>query len=323
MKAGGGKAAFRQPTLFTYTASEREKYDTIALNKFPFIDKWLIYSKSPIPNLPSFQTIFLKGSILDILSNESIRGHLQNGTAVLYNSCGNGDSIRGDRVSIDNGILRIDIFKHRFFQLPICKTNWQKLIKYQPHKKSGEYPRVYLEIPLSSPTSTASDKSLGDKEQIKIVQDNELNYIFRQVLQFESNEWILKLRCELGALDSFGDSIATKIHQKTVKFPSFQLTLEEDNDIYDFINFPFLASDLNNSEEAYLYEVEGNLNVGSLLSDVNILLVIGQSNDKGVVSFTDEQHPLNPILHEPASLFMIRPPCISSPEPLCYTLCYA
>ena len=323
MKSGGGKAAFRQPIVFTYRGSEREKYDTIALKKFPYIDKWLIYSKTPIGNINSFQTYLLKADILEILNNDSIRKHLQNGTANLYNLYGDRDSARGDRISIDNGILRVDIYRHRFFQLPICKANWRKLIKYQPHKKSGDYPRVYIEIPLSPPPPTDSGVEKKGDDRIKVIGDNEINYILGKALRFERNEWVLNLQTEDENFRSFGEPLITKFHQKTVNFPRCKLSLDEENALFDFLNFPFLPINANTDEDVYLYEVGRGLKVAPLLAREDTLLIVGQSSNCGVVSFTDEQYPLNPLLHESATLFMVRPPCIDSPEPLCYTLCYA
>ena len=321
MKAGGGKAAFRQPILFTYRENEREKYDSIALKKFPYIDKWLIYSKAPIQNLPFFHTFLLKANILEILRNDSIKKHLQEGTAILHINFGNKDSVRGDRISIDNGILRIDVYRHRFFQLPICRANWRKLIKYQPHKKSGDYPRVYIEIPLSPQSFSGSEKGEQVGDRIKVIGDGELDYIFGRALQFERNEWILKLQTKDFDFKYLGEPLTEKIHQKMVNFPHFKITLDEENTIFDFLNFPFLPS--NDGEEVYLYEVEGNLQISPLLTNRDILLIMGRSGENGVVSFVDEQHPLNPLLHEAATIFMIRPSCIDSPEPFCYTLCHA
>ena len=292
MKAGGGKAAFRQTFIFSYEAGKSEKYDAVALSKFPYIDKWMIYSQSQLPSELRTTSCLVQDTLWNILLGDS-KELLCSGKATLRLN----KDASGDNVSIDNGILRLDLYRHRFFELGLVKRHWSYICKWSPHKKTGDYPRMYLQIPLPA---FLEEKDVAERVCRVLLEKNP-----------DMTEWDLANGPEVTPV---------RLHMKSVVGPNDKVSLEDDQGIYDFVNsFSTIEGDGN----IYAYKVEGALeNASFILNDPNVLLVEGRSSGKAVVSYVDEQHPLVPSrLHEPARIYFIRPQCVQ--EGRCVTLCYA
>lgn len=300
MKAGGGKAAFRQTFLFAYDPQHCQKYDSIALKKFPYISKWFIYSSTQLPTTVSaFGKSTLENVSLWSILNGEHRADLVSGRASICAA----SSATGDNVSIDNGTLRLDTYRHRFFELGLVKRHWQSFCKWSPHKKTGEYPRMYLQIPLAA--------FLGEPDVAE--------RLCRVLL--EKNPQMLNWYLFNHSNPTTNQAIAPRVHMKSVSKNGGKVSLDDDQSIYQFVN-SFSEDHAMEKENVYLYEVEGLVLDSSILEDPNVLMIEGSSCENAVVSYTDQQHPLTPsILHEPARIFLIRPQCVE--EGRCVTLCYA
>lgn len=252
MKAGGGKAAFRQAELFAFDTEERERYDRIAVSKVLYPQTVEVFSTEPV----HFEYINRARSVFHGRLSELISRYASTCQAVLA-------ECRDESASIDNGKLRLDMYDHRWFQLGLSWTT--RHITY--NSRTGEYPRRYIEIDLATV-----------KEEYWPTLKAALDRFMPQSLPW--------------SIVAEGAPTTHPPLEQRISIPMGPFALDDEQELMEHVNAMSASLIIGSGPHYYYRVDAASVDVSKVLASPSVCMAVVHGDERGIVGHPSQQHPL-------------------------------